>query len=160
MLSGTYKPVIPDSELDRGLSPWANTKSKEVNLTKRVQTRKGLRYCPVVLSPNGRVKPDWVIINGQQERHPAGAYYVEWRQNGRRMRRSVGSDAQDAIAKRQRKQAELNAVNNGVPIVPSNGRRSLAETVADYLEEIEFTKKSKTHAAYRLCRLQWHDVVL
>ena len=28
----------------------ANTQSKEVNLTKRVQTSKGLRYCPVVLS--------------------------------------------------------------------------------------------------------------
>jgi len=36
----------------------ANTQSKEVNLTKRVQTSKGLRYCPVALSPNGRVKPD------------------------------------------------------------------------------------------------------
>jgi hypothetical protein len=43
-----------------------------VNLTKRVQTPEGLRYCPVVESANGRVKPDFVIVNGQPERHPEG----------------------------------------------------------------------------------------
>jgi hypothetical protein len=40
----------------------ARTQSKEVNLTKRVQTPKGMRYCPVVLSPNGRVNPDLVLL--------------------------------------------------------------------------------------------------
>ena len=60
----------------------ANTQSKEVNLTKRVQTAKGMRYCPVDLSPNARVKPDLVLVNGKQERHPEGAYYLEWRENG------------------------------------------------------------------------------
>lgn len=64
------------------------------------------------------------------------------------MRLSVGNDAQDAAAQRQRKEAELNATNNGISIIPENGRRSLTATVADYLEEIELTKKKKTHAAY------------
>ena len=122
--------------------------NREVNLTKRVQTSKGLRYCPVVLSANGRVKPDWVIVNGQPERHPEGAYYLEWRDKGIRVRLSVGQDAQDAAAQRQRKEAELNAVNNGISIPPQNGHRSLAENVKDYLEEIELTKKQKTYAAY------------
>ena len=69
-----------------------NTQSKDVNLTKRVQTSKGLRYCPVAVSANGRAKPDFVIVNGQQERHPEGAYYLEWRENGKRVRLSVGKD--------------------------------------------------------------------
>jgi len=55
----------------------ANIQSKEVNLTKPVKTTSGLRHCPVVLSPNGRVKPDPVLVSGQQERHPEGAYYLE-----------------------------------------------------------------------------------
>ncbi len=63
----------------------ANTQCKEVNLTKRVRTSKGLRYCPVVLSANGRVKPDLVIVDRQQQRHPEGASYLEWRENGRRV---------------------------------------------------------------------------
>lgn len=96
--------------------------------------------CPVVLSANGRVKPDFVIINGQPERHPDGAYYLEWRENGRRVRLSVGKDAADASARRQRKEAELNARNNGVSVLPENGEnghRSIATAVAGFLEETE-----------------------
>jgi integrase/recombinase XerD len=128
----------------------ANTQSKEVNLTKRVQTTKGMRYCPVVLSPNGRVKPDLVLVNGQEERHPEGAYYLEWRENGRRVRLSVGKDVQDATARRQRKEAELNALNNGVSVLQEkgNGHPSVAAAVAKFLEETELTKKPKTLAAY------------
>ena len=129
----------------------SNTQSKEVNLTKRVQTAKGMRYCPVVLSPNGRVKPDVVLVNGKQDRHPEGAYYLEWRESGRRIRLSVGKDPQDAAARRQRKEAELNALNNGVSVLPDNGKdgpRSIARAVAQFLEETELTKKPKTLAAY------------
>jgi integrase/recombinase XerD len=129
----------------------ANTQCKEVNLTKRVQTSKGMRYCPVILSANGRVKPDLVTVNGRQERHPEGAYYLEWRENGRRVRLSVGKDPADASARRQRKESELNALNNGIAVVPENGdngHRSLAAAVTEYLEETTLTKKPKTLAAY------------
>jgi integrase/recombinase XerD len=129
----------------------AHTQSKEVNLTKRIKTSNGMRYCPVVLSGNGRVKPDFVIVNGQQERHPEGAYYLEWRESGRRVRLSVGKDPADATARRQRKEAELNALNNGVSVVPDNGEnghRSIATAVAEFLEETELSKKPKTLAAY------------
>lgn len=133
------------------MSSVPNTQSKEVNLTKRVKAGNGMRYCPVVLSANGRVKPDFVIVNGQTERHPEGAYYLEWRENGRRVRLSVGKDAADATARRQRKEAELNALNNGVAVLPDNGdhgHRSVAAAVAEFLEETELTKKPKTLAAY------------
>lgn len=99
-----------------------NTQSKEVNLTKRVQTNKGMRYCPVVLSANGRVKPDLVLVNSQPERHPEGAYYLEWRENGKcesafpPFRLSIGKDAATATARRLQKEAEVNARNNGVAI--------------------------------------------
>ena len=72
-----------------------NTKSKEVNLTKRVQTLRGMRYCPIVPASNGRLRPGLVLVNGQPERHPEGAYYQEWRENGKRIRLSVGKDAQE-----------------------------------------------------------------
>src|SRR5881275_2738720 len=56
--------------------------NRTVNLTKRVQTCKGLRYCTVVLAMNGRVRADLVIVNGREERHPEGAYYLEWWEGG------------------------------------------------------------------------------
>jgi integrase/recombinase XerD len=124
--------------------------NREVNLTKRVQTPLGMRYCAVVLSTNGRLKPDVVIVNGKEERHPEGAYYLEWREGSKRVRLSVGNDPADASARRLRKEAELNAVNNGVTVVPDgqNGQRSLAAAVSEYLEETTLTKKPKTVTAY------------
>lgn len=122
-----------------------------VNLTKRVQTANGMRYCPVAQSANGRVKPDVVIVNGSDERHPEGAYYLEWREGAKRVRLSVGKDPADASARRLRKEAELNAVNNGVTIVPEHsqdGNRSVAAAVAEFLDETRLTKKPKTLAAY------------
>jgi hypothetical protein len=121
-----------------------------VNLTKRVKTEEGLRYCPVAESVNGRVKPDLVVVNGTEERHGEGAYYLEWREDGKRVRLSVGKDAQDAAARRQRKEAELNALNSGVSVLPENGNGhpSVAGAVARFLEETELTKKPKTLAAY------------
>jgi integrase len=125
--------------------------NREVNVTKRVQTAAGLRYCPVVLSANGRIKPDAVMVNGKEERHPDGAYYLEWRKGSKRVRISVGKDSADASARRLRKEAELNAVNNGVELAPAagqNGHRSVAGAIADFLDETKLTKKPKTYAAY------------
>ena len=42
----------------------------QVNITKRIDTPEGKRYCPVVVGPNGRIKPDWVMANDRQEKHP------------------------------------------------------------------------------------------
>ena len=127
----------------------------EVNVTKRVQTNNGLRYCPVVLSANGRIKPDAVLVNGTQEHHPEGAYYLEWREGAKRVRLSVGNDAADASARRLRKEAELNARNNGVTVVtqdghPPNRHRAISEAVASYLAEIKMSRTPATHSAYTL----------
>lgn len=124
--------------------------NREVNLTKRIATPHGWRYCPVVLSANGRIKPDVVIVKGQEERHPEGAYYLEWRAGSKRVRLSVGKVAVDADAKRQRKEAELNAANHGVTIVADRPRhRSTTSAVTDYLEETRLAgKKKRTLSAY------------
>ncbi len=126
--------------------------NREVNLTKRVQTPYGWRYCRLVFSANGRIKRDVAVVNGKQECHKEGAYYLEWREGAKRVRLSVGKDPADASARRQRKAAELNAVNHGVVVVPENGQnghRSVAAAVAEFLDETQLTKKPKTLAAYR-----------
>jgi integrase/recombinase XerD len=122
---------------------------REVNLTKRVQTSQGWRYCAVAMSANGRVKPDVVLVNGKEQKHPEGAYYIEWRDAGKRIRLSVGKDAADASAMRLRKETELNNGDGSVPqVMANNGHKSLASAVKGYLEEVELSKKPKTLAAY------------
>jgi integrase/recombinase XerD len=125
--------------------------NRQCNVTKRIQTTKGPRYCPVVLSANGRIKPDVVLVRDREERHPEGAYYISWYEGKRLIRLSVGKDASTATARRLQKEAELNAVNNGIVVVPDNeenGHRSIATAVAEFLEETELSKKPKTLAAY------------
>jgi len=124
--------------------------NRECSVSKRVQTPQGVRYCPVVLSANGRIKPDAVLVSGKEQRHPEGAYYISWYEGKRLIRLSVGKDAATATARRLQKEAELNARNNGVSVVPDgqNGHRSVAAAVADFLDETKLTKKPKTLAAY------------
>jgi len=139
----------------------ANTQAKKVNLTKRIETPIGTRYCPVVYAANGRVRPDVVEVGDHQERHPEGAYYIEWRENGKRIRLSVGKDHIDASNRQQRKQAELNAINNGVSIISEtgSGHPMIAGAVAEYIDETELTKKPKTVAAYRNCAELLHRIL-
>ena len=125
--------------------------NKEVNLTKRVKTPQGLRFCPVVISANGRVKPDYVLIGGKEQRHPEGAYYLEWREGGKRVRQSVGRDAAAAAARRHRQQQILGSKAAGIKLVDEDqdDGLSLAEAVAGYLEDVRISKKPKTYAAYK-----------
>jgi integrase/recombinase XerD len=119
-----------------------------VNLTKRVKTAQGLRYLPVALASNGRVKPDVVIVNGQEERHSEGGYYLDWTQGTNRVRVSVGKDPQDAAARQKRKAAELNAKGHGITVVPEHGQLLISAAIADYLEDTKLTLKPKTLSAY------------
>jgi integrase/recombinase XerD len=110
-----------------------------------------LRFCPVVVSANGRVKPDYVLVADRQERHPEGAYYLEWYDGGRRVRRSVGKDAGTAAARRHQQEQILASKAAGIRLAEegeSNGPL-LGDAVATYLDEIRKTKKHKTWSAYK-----------
>jgi hypothetical protein len=52
-------------------------------------------------------------VNGKEERHPEGAYYLEWREGSKRVRLSVGKDPADASARRLRKEASLERNKSG-----------------------------------------------
>jgi hypothetical protein len=54
--------------------------NREVNITKRVQTPYGWRYCRIVFSAKGRIKTDLAVVNGKQVCHKEGAYQLEWRE--------------------------------------------------------------------------------
>jgi hypothetical protein len=53
-----------------------------VNLTKYVNLGSGganrRRFCPVVRTGNGRIRPDYVSVDGRPELHKEGSYYIEW----------------------------------------------------------------------------------
>src|SRR5438045_321486 len=125
--------------------------NREVNLTKRIKTPQGWRFCPVILAPNGRLRSDVVLVGGNEEKHPEGAFYLEWREGSKRIRLSVGKNAADAVTKKLRKAAALNAQNNGLTLATEgakNGHRPLASSVIAYLADVKLTHKPRSYAAY------------
>jgi len=123
----------------------------QVNITKRIDTPQGSRYCPVVVGPNGRIKPDWVMVKDRQEKHPEGAYYLDWNEDGKRRRTSVGTDAAAAYNSRTRKQRELDAIEAGLIVsnpIEDDSRLRIRSAVDDFLEEIQLTRQRKTWRGY------------
>jgi hypothetical protein len=92
-----------------------------VNVTKYVKLRDATsekwRFCPVVRTCNGRIRPDYVLIDGRPELHKEGAYYIEWYRDGKRYRESVGKNPGEAFATAERKAQILRNRALGIEIV-------------------------------------------
>lgn len=128
------------------------------HLTKRVQTKHGWRYCPVVMTANGKVKPNAVLIDGKHEQHSEGSYYIEWWVGTKRIRKSVGKNATDAYAKKLQKEAALNAAHKGVAVVEqSEPTTVLTDAIQLYLSNIKITRTPATHSAYQLTLQNFTD---
>lgn len=107
--------------------------NKSVNLTKRVMTPDGLRYCTVALSGTGRIKAHYVIIDEREQYHPEGSYYLDWYDADKRQCRSVGKNAPRAEAEYrqqdQRLTAKANGLRAGLKILDEAGQVKLADAV-------------------------------
>jgi hypothetical protein len=94
--------------------------ASRVNITKyvKVATEKGegWRFCPVVRSSNGRIRADYVLVDGRAELHKEGAYYIEWYAAGKRRRESVGRNPLDAFAAAERKEQILKNAALGIQV--------------------------------------------
>src|ERR1700728_194988 len=125
--------------------------NKTVSILKRVKVNGTLKHCPTIDTSNGKIRADVVLVNGKEERHPEGSYYLSFYEGSKQIRVVVGKEVSEAVLARDRKEAELRAKNAGVDVVDTkkrNGKKSLAVAVAEYLDETKLTKKPKTLAAY------------
>lgn len=140
-----------------------------VNLTKRITIPgKGKRYCPVVVAANGKLKPDLVIVNGHEEVHSEGAYYMEWVENGKRIRKSLGADAVQAMALARQQDEKINTQVLLSPVLDhikrvlgmplandpqedapfAENAVSLNDAMAAFIAEKKATRKERTYVQY------------
>jgi hypothetical protein len=85
-----------------------------VNVLKKVRTSGGWRLCPVVREANGRLR-DRVRVSGRTEIHTEGVYYLDWRQDGRRLREAIPNSA-EVIERAHLKSLELEARKAGAEL--------------------------------------------
>ena len=109
------------------------------------------RFCPVVHTSNGRIRPDYVLIDGRPELHKEGAYYIEWYRDGTRYRESVGKSPSEAFATAERKVQVLRNQALGIEIVSEQKRIgiTLSEACGEFLEETRQHHRPKTYSQYR-----------
>jgi len=110
--------------------------------------------CPALFDSMGRVRRDHVRLQGRDEVHPEGGYFIEWRENGKRIKQAAGPDAFIAADMARRKQAELSAVRNGIipaqPMpAPEPERTTVAAALDRYSEYIQYHRSLRTFRTYR-----------
>jgi integrase len=121
----------------------------KLSIYKYVRTDKGWRYCKAAFHPNGKIKPNVVVVSGVEEKHTEGRYFLN--SNNRWI--EVGTDALDAQRKRllrlnQMEYARLSgrslaAGSAGQPgVFEFSGRKVIKDEVEAYLANLELAKRT------------------
>ena len=50
----------------------------KLSIYKYVRSDKGWRYSKATFHPNGKIKPDVVIVDGREEKHSEGSYFLSF----------------------------------------------------------------------------------
>src|SRR5215471_10319932 len=124
-------------------------KTPRVTLLKQVKVKNKWVPAPALFDTKGRLRRDHVRIGGSDEIHPEGSYFIEWWEQGRRVKEAVGADAFIAADKMRHKQAELSAIRSGIiappkpePVAPE--RITVNDALAKYSEYIRYHRSLRT----------------
>lgn len=108
----------------------ANGARTKVNVLKKVKVDGKWKLCPVVVEPSGKLK-DRVQVNGRAEVHNEGVYYIEWREDGQRLRQSV-PNRNHVLEQARLKALELDAGKAGIqPVEKSSPSSNPAATMIE-----------------------------
>jgi hypothetical protein len=50
----------------------------KLSIYKYVRTDKGWRYCKAAFHPNGKIKPNVMVVSGVEEKHTEGRYFLNF----------------------------------------------------------------------------------
>lgn len=126
--------------------------AERVNVLKKVRIGECWKLLPAV-ERHGKLSRDHVWVAGRDEHHAEGNYYLEWYQDGKRLRQAVG-DFSRVIDEARRKSIELNAIRAGIirPVraTPAeNGPTTLRLAIEQYLELVKAQRSPRTYLTYR-----------
>jgi integrase/recombinase XerD len=126
-------------------------RTPRVNLTKYVQVAPDKwRFCAVVTTSSGRPRQDFVVVDGKNERHPEGYYSLDFYEQGKRKRESVGRDASAAHAEQQRKLQLFRTIAHGIKVVSKAKSLTVGEACSEFLEEAKQQRRPKTYNQYEV----------
>ncbi len=109
-----------------------------------------------MLKENGTPKPSTVLIGGKPVQSKTGTFYLEWREDGKRRQKPVGSSVREALDAWRRQAGVLSGAIEAEPELASLTAEhlSIATAFDRYLEEVKATKAEGTYDSYR-ADLRW-----
>ena len=123
-------------------------KAQHLQIRSDGQRLKGWRYCKAAFHPNGKIKPNVVLVSGVEEKHTEGRYFLNF--NNQWI--DVGENALEAQRKRllRLNQIEYERLSGtslpaspaGHPsVVEFSGRKVIKDEVEVYLADLELTRR-------------------
>jgi len=68
-------------------------RTSHVKLLKQVKIDDNWIHAPALYDTKGRVRRDHARVDGNDETHPEGSYFIEWWNQGKRHREAAGPDS-------------------------------------------------------------------
>jgi integrase/recombinase XerD len=145
------------------------TYADRVNVIKMIKIDGKWPFAPVI-ERNGKIVRDHVLVNGEDEHHPEGRYYLEWYEDGKKRRQPI-EKFEEAVPAARAKFIELQARKAGILVElpklqirpappapapglvaaeqPDPGRLTMVVAIDRYLE---FCKKQRSLRTFRTYR--------
>jgi integrase/recombinase XerD len=124
-----------------------------VKLLKKIKLNGKWIFATALFDSKGRVRRDHVTVEGEDELHPEGVYFLQWWNAGIRTHEAVGGDAFMAAERARIKQAELSAVRSGVldatPAMEHPDRLTVKSALEKYEDYIRYHRSLRTFRTYR-----------
>jgi integrase len=128
--------------------------NRKVTLLRQCKTDNGWRRYPAVIGKNGRVKPNYVIVAGEEREFKEGYYQTRSYVGSRTVIRNVGDRASDALAALDREvrllAAKESAVAAGVQIMEEPDRVTLSNQLTKFVRVVGDRGAEVAADVYRL----------
>jgi integrase len=123
-----------------------------VNLKQYRRLEGKWQFVPV-LKQNGKPNPKLVLVNGEPVSSKGGTFYLDWREDGKRRTRRVGTTPREALDAWQL-QSGIRTGEIEAPDEPERDGLTIDQGIENYLVDVKATKGLRTYRSYR-SELQW-----
>lgn len=115
----------------------------------------GWRRGAAVIGKTGKVKPDWMLVNGIEVYAPDGHYELRTYKGKIPTYINVGNDPAEALAACDREQKLLDARNSGISVQETPKRKTLAQLRDKFLEKRLSRGSEDAKANYRVVVMEF-----
>ena len=137
--------------------------NRTVALVKYCRTENGWRRYPVVFGKNGRVRPNFVTVDGKATENTTGHYEIRFYAGSKLLYRNVGENAADAFAECIKQQklfaARDSAKEAGAVIVEEPGRTTLTRALKTFVDAAEGRGSIVASKAYKRASEEFLEIV-